>query len=185
MNKKENILHAALTLLTENGVHATPMSAIAKKAGTGMGTIYNYFPTKEVLINAIYQKIKSEEEVLFDAFDKQHPIKTQFSTYYTNVVQFFLEHELYFKFMDQLQASPIITTESRQVGSNAIFRVHQLIEKGKQDLVLKPIDTTDLLQFIAGSILSFLRTHFNSDQKKTSHTALKNQLAMTWDAIKA
>ena len=53
MTKKENILSAALSLLTQKGVHNTPMSAIAKSAGTGMGTIYNYFPNKELLINEI------------------------------------------------------------------------------------------------------------------------------------
>ncbi|TKD62516.1 TetR/AcrR family transcriptional regulator [Flavobacterium sp. ASW18X] len=185
MNKKERILHAALELLTTNGVHATPMSAIANKAGTGMGTIYNYFPNKEVLINAIYQKIKIEEEVLFDVFDANAPIRTQFENYYTKVVKFFLQHEQYFKFMDQLQASPIIAPESREVGLKSIIMVHQLIEKGKQDLILKDIATSDLLQFMAGSILSFLRTHFNSKATNASQKALKNQLQMTWDAIKA
>jgi len=34
------------------------MSAIAKAANTGMGTIYNYFTTKEELINSIYLYIK-------------------------------------------------------------------------------------------------------------------------------
>ena len=47
-----------MTLLIENGVQGTPMSAIAKEANTGMGTIYNYFPTKEDLINSTYIYIK-------------------------------------------------------------------------------------------------------------------------------
>jgi AcrR family transcriptional regulator len=40
---------AAMKLLVDRGIQATPMSAIAKAAGTGMGTIYNYFATKEDL----------------------------------------------------------------------------------------------------------------------------------------
>jgi AcrR family transcriptional regulator len=46
VDKKEQIIKAAMKLLTERGVQATPMSAIAKAANTGMGTIYNYFATK-------------------------------------------------------------------------------------------------------------------------------------------
>ena len=61
MNKRASIQLAALKLLAVNGLHATPMSAIAKEAGTGMGTIYNYFPNKEVLINSLYVSVKEAE----------------------------------------------------------------------------------------------------------------------------
>jgi TetR/AcrR family transcriptional regulator, repressor of fatR-cypB operon len=54
VDKKLQIIHAAMKLLIANGVQATPMSAIAREANTGMGTIYNYYATKEELINAIY-----------------------------------------------------------------------------------------------------------------------------------
>jgi len=39
LNKKEAIVSSVLKLLTEKGVHNTPMSTIGKTAGTGMGTI--------------------------------------------------------------------------------------------------------------------------------------------------
>ena len=52
MTKKEAIIAAALELLVEKGVHNTPMSEIAKAAGTGMGTIYNHFSCKEEIIIA-------------------------------------------------------------------------------------------------------------------------------------
>ena len=88
MNKKESILKSALQLLTENGVHNTPMSAIAKAAGTGMGTIYNYFKNKDELINALYLYIKEKENSVFIAFDKNQPVKTQFEDYYSNFIIF-------------------------------------------------------------------------------------------------
>ena len=65
MNKKESIILSALQLLTEKGVHNTPMSAIAKSSGTGMGTIYNYFPNKDALFNDIYSRIKNEAIEVF------------------------------------------------------------------------------------------------------------------------
>lgn len=105
MNKKETILKAALELLVENGIHATPVSAIAKKANTGMGgTIYNYFESKEVLINAIYVAIKEEEKEVLDAvFKEEIPVKVLFEHYYTSVISFFTKNKIYFGFMDQLQ----------------------------------------------------------------------------------
>lgn len=182
MSKKEAIVAAALKLLTKNGIHATPMSAIAKEAQTGMGTIYNYFPTKETLINFIYTEIKQEEEKLFLAFNTQDSIKKQFFNYYTIGVNFFIDNPLYFKFMQHLNASPIITEESRMVGEKAIKNVCVLLEKGKQDDVIKDIETNVLLQFIGGTVLSYLQGN-NRFQNHTSES-IDNQLQLVWDAIK-
>lgn len=52
------------------------MSTIAKTAGTGMGTIYNCFPNKEILINEIYLSIKEKEKLVFIGFESEKPIKT-------------------------------------------------------------------------------------------------------------
>lgn len=89
MTKKDSILLAALQLLAERGVHNTPMSAVAKVAGTGMGTIYNYFPTKEVLINDIYVYIKQQELSMFAPFKKDMAVKIQFEQYFKSIIIFF------------------------------------------------------------------------------------------------
>ena len=159
------------------------MSAIAKAANTGMGTIYNYFTNKEALINAIYVDIKQQEEVVLSAFLSDQPIKTQFEKYYTSVVGFFLKNPLYFKFMEQLQASPIITNESREVGYKAVEPVIHLLEKGKEERIIKEIDTHELLLFIGGAMLSYLRWYF-SQAPGEKNMSLQNQLVMVWDAIK-
>ena len=180
MNKKETILLSALKLLTEKGVHNTPMSAIAKEAGTGMGTIYNYFPNKELLINEIYVGIKKEEKAIFPAFSLNQPIKTQFENYLTSIIDFFIANPMYFKFMEQLQASPIITEDSRAIGLQSVGSIVELLEKGKQERIIKDIETNELILFIGGSILAYLRWY--SIQKEP--VDFQNQKQMVWDAIK-
>ena len=64
MGKKEDILNTTLTLVIANGIHNTPMSLIAEEAGVGMGTIYNYFASKEVLINALYLKLRKTKPTI-------------------------------------------------------------------------------------------------------------------------
>jgi AcrR family transcriptional regulator len=182
VNKKETILVSALKLLTEKGVHNTPMSAIAKAAGTGMGTIYNYFANKEILINEIYISIKEEERWVFQAFDSTQPIKTQFEMYFTSIVDFYINNPLFFNFMEQLQASPIITKDSKEVGLSAVDSVLKLLEKGQQDRVVKAIDIDELLLFIGGAVLAYLRWYYN--QTEVSDDSLFNQKMMVWDAIK-
>jgi len=182
VNKKEQILKAALKLLTEKGVHATPVSAIAKEAGTGMGTIYNYFPTKEDLINALYVSIKHEEQEALVKVQADLPIKTQFEAYYSSAVQFFIDSPVFFEFMQQLQFSPIITEESKAAGYAAIEVVFELIELGKQQRIIKDLPTIELMQFVGGTVSAYLRYHFDHEQVEAS--SLHNQLKLVWDAIK-
>ncbi len=182
MTKKENILSAALSLLTQKGVHNTPMSAIAKSAGTGMGTIYNYFPNKELLINEIYVSIKEKEKSVILAFDSSSPIKTQFENYLKSMIGFFIKNPIYFKFMEQLQASPMITEESREQGRMAISPILELLEKGKQDRIIKNMDINEIMMFTGGAVLSFLRWYFDNNELKKS--SIENHTKMVWDGIK-
>lgn len=182
MNKKQSILSSALKILAEKGVHNTPMSAIGKAAETGMGTIYNYFLNKDAIINEIYIDIKKQEKLLFENFESDKPIKTQFENYFTIVVTFFINNPNYFQFMEQLQASPIITENSKEQGRKSITPVFELLMLGKQQRIIKNIDIQEILMFIGGAILSYLRWYFNQTEK--NQASLKNQVSMVWDAIK-
>lgn len=183
MVKRQKILDAAVQLLATNGLHATPMSAIARAAGTGMGTIYNYFSTKEVLINAIYTDIKQQQEALARNLATNLSIKEQFDQYYLSVLDFYLKNPDYYRFMSQLQGSPIITKESKLSGEEAVKPVRELFENGQKAGLIKMINVEELLQFTGGTLLTFLGWKINSNNEAA--TAIENQLRLVWDAIKS
>jgi AcrR family transcriptional regulator len=59
-DKKTAIMEAALKLFTERGFHGTSTAQISKEAGVATGTLFNYFPTKEDLINSLYFEVKGQ-----------------------------------------------------------------------------------------------------------------------------
>lgn len=63
--KRKHIIDTAMKLFNETGFHNTPTSKIAKKAKVSVGTLFNYFPTKEDLIEAIYVDIKVHSRYAF------------------------------------------------------------------------------------------------------------------------
>jgi len=182
MTKREIILNAALELLVKKGVHNTPMSEIAKAAGTGMGTIYNYFPTKEILINEIYIDIKQLEETLFMKVNTDQPIITVFENYMTSIIEFFIHNQSYFNFLLQLEASPIITKKNKEEGSKSVEMMAQVLKDGQHNKIVKNIDIDEILVFIGGAITSYLKQYFSTSKKKQS--ILKNHIRMVWDGIK-
>lgn len=54
---RDAILHAAGTLLIDEGLDAVSMDALAEAAGVGKATIYRWWPTKEALaVEALYDE---------------------------------------------------------------------------------------------------------------------------------
>ena len=57
-DKRTAITEAALKLFTERGFQGTSTAQISKDAGVATGTLFNYFPTKEELINSLHFEVK-------------------------------------------------------------------------------------------------------------------------------
>ncbi|RQO30820.1 TetR family transcriptional regulator [Taibaiella sp. KBW10] len=174
-----------MKLLAEKGVQATPMSAIAKAAGTGMGTIYNYFATKEELINAIYLYIKhSEIELVNKSLDHTASLKSRFFHYYTAFINFYLKYPESFAFMDQFQSSPVITACTKDAGKQGFVSVIALIQQGQEEGIIKQMELEALLIFLGGTVTTYVRWVIGIDVHKREPQQ-EQQMRLVWDAIKA
>ena len=83
---KRAILDAAVDLMIEKGFRAMSMRAVARKAGLGDATIYNYFPTKESLVHGYYMEaLDAAAESLcsvedYDRYDLRERLQVLFET---------------------------------------------------------------------------------------------------------
>jgi AcrR family transcriptional regulator len=183
MEKREMIIHTAMKLLTDNGVQATPMSAIAKAADTGMGTIYNYFPTKEDLINEIYMYIKRESFKTLMLPTSEESIKKRFDHFYRSMILYFIKYPLQFRFMDQFQSSPILTDKTRKDGRETAAMFMTMIERGQNEGIFKPIPFNELTHFLSGGVFGFIRWVMN-EKIPLTETLLDTQIRLAWDTVK-
>lgn len=62
---KAAIMEAALELFANNGFHNTSITQIAKKAGISKGLMYNYFNSKENLLEAVIMSAYEENSKAF------------------------------------------------------------------------------------------------------------------------
>jgi len=87
-NLREKIVHSAGELFSCQGYRQTDMKAIAQKAGTGVGNLYNYFPSKKILlmeVMLIWMDYIYEESV---KIDEEEPDLRQFLI---RLLTFFIE----------------------------------------------------------------------------------------------
>jgi len=69
--RKNRIEDAAKQLFIRQGFHATSMRNIAARAGTSLGNLYNYYPTKEAILGSIISKYQQViDERLRSMFDE-------------------------------------------------------------------------------------------------------------------
>ncbi len=61
--KKANIIGAAILVFAQKGYAATRIIDVAREAGIGKGTIYEYFSSKEDLFFSVFQQVMQETEI--------------------------------------------------------------------------------------------------------------------------
>ncbi|ATG79815.1 MULTISPECIES: TetR/AcrR family transcriptional regulator [Pseudoalteromonas] len=70
--RREQILAAAAECFRRKGYHGAGMAEISKTAGMSAGHIYNYFESKEAIIESIIEKDMEEMFSIFQKFE-DHP----------------------------------------------------------------------------------------------------------------
>lgn len=67
------ILDAATRLFAERGYDMVTMTAIAAASDTAIGSLYRFFPTKEVLAEALLDRYSDQVEAGFDRIEADTP----------------------------------------------------------------------------------------------------------------
>ncbi len=107
VTKRKHIIVTAMKLFNQSGFHATPTSKIAKKAKVSVGTLFNYFETKESLIHAIYEDIKVHSKSTF--LELIHECKSNhdnLKTMWAAVIKWGIENPEEFEYLELFLHSP-------------------------------------------------------------------------------
>jgi AcrR family transcriptional regulator len=118
-DKREAILAAALRLIATLGLHAAPMSAVAREAGVAAGTLYLYFPSKEAMINALYLEVLEHRDrsMAADAEGARNEGaigRAGLWAFWHGLARWHLDHPDGSSFLLQCKASAILTDGTRE-----------------------------------------------------------------------
>lgn len=186
-NKRDDILQAALEIISEHGFHGSPMSMIAEKAGVGAGTIYCYFKSKDEIIIEINRTL---EEEMLSAIEKNYPfnkdVKKRFIHLYKTVFTYFINHPVHFRFLEQYFYSPygVSVHNERIVGSAGKPNIFQkLVKQGIKQKVIKDIPIFMHFALAFGPILVLARNHVLG-LVELDNVQINQAIEAVWDAIK-
>jgi len=163
LDKRHEIIEAALDLIVEHGFHGASMAMVAEKADVGAGTIYHYFESKEALINELYQELEENVMVtLQEGYPISKPIRERFIHIGTALLKYFVAHPLYFRYIEQYHNSPYgVSLRRDKILSKAdrrdIFK--DLFEEGITQQVIKDFPLIILSALAFGPLVSSARDH--------------------------
>lgn len=163
LNKHNDIMQAAMELFVEHGFHDATVAKIAQKANISVGTIYLYFENKHVLIHELYQELEDKIRfVIQKGYPFGRPVRERFFYIATTLLNYFIAHPLYFRYVDQYQCSPYGVSLRREnimgdTDDRELFK--DLFEEGIARQVLKDLPTDIIIILTLGPMLALAREH--------------------------
>ena len=145
INAREAILKEAKRQLLENGYGATTIRSVAKATGIATGTVYNYFPSKDMLLASFMMEDWKEElsSVTYNSGDKREIIQG----IYNVIISFSNKYENLFKDKEALKAF------NSSLGDKHPILISQLASL-VMDAIADKDDKEFISSFIAESLLS-------------------------------
>jgi AcrR family transcriptional regulator len=121
------LLDTTAAVLTEVGYEAATMTEIANRAGASIGTVYQYFPNKEALVQALRDQYVAEMARRWEQFEEASTTMTveQMAHHIVELTASFVnEHPAYYAVVDapvKYQRSPQARKRLRE-GIAKVFR---------------------------------------------------------------
>lgn len=183
--KIKQIFSATLQLVKKHGLAGVTMSDIANAASIATGTLYIYFKSKDELINVLYTDCrKAAVSMYFKDYDDQLPFKIGFKTIWLNLLKYRLKHFNEAIFIDQYYHSPFITETTKEITQKMFQPFYKLVDRGKNEKLLKDIDSFILLVFMVSGINEFAKHNIYSG-KKITEPLMEQMFNLCWDGLKA
>lgn len=99
---RNKILLAALELFASQGYHNTSVNQIAKRAEIAKGLVYNYFSSKEALLEGIVLHGMRESQDIFDQVEQQPTAEGKIEVLIDSAFTYIIEKYDYYKLLTAL-----------------------------------------------------------------------------------
>ncbi|MFS2159430.1 TetR/AcrR family transcriptional regulator [Pseudomonas sp. Pseusp122] len=158
-DKRNAILDSALHIFAELGLGA-PTAKIAKGAGVAEGTLFNYFETKDELLNQLYLELKRElRDIMLPGFPRDQSIKARLHHTWCIYVDWGVAQPQKRKVMALLMMSDRLTAQSREAGQEGFRELGQALQMSVDCGVLRdqPVDfTAAIMRSLAETTMDFM-----------------------------
>lgn len=182
-DRRDEILDAALDCFVTHGYHGTAVPTVAKRAGVAAGTLYHYFPSKEVMVNALFRKWKGAiARRVYTGFPAGAPPREQFRAMWRDMVDFALANPKAFAFLELHHHASYLDAESRGMDLSLKSFGAAMVERAQKEGVVKPGPPALLMELVFGAFIGMMRAHWEGRVALSEDERLLAEQAC-WDTV--
>ena len=181
--KAEAIMVASLRLFAEQGFYGTTVPEIAAAAKVGAGTVYRYFPSKEALVNAVYQHWKHQlVTALMGQFPFEAPAREQFTHFVSKAIEFARKFALEFRFLEMHHHMPYLDHASKALESLVVGPAQAFFDRHREMNVTRDAPSGVLGGIVWGAIVGVIRAEQDGYATITS-TSVDQLVDVLWTGL--
>jgi AcrR family transcriptional regulator len=183
--KRAKLLSSALKLFVKNGVMKTSTAEIAKEAGTAVGTLFLYFPTKQALLDELALKIGKEQSDQINRLLKPSlSAQETFFTVWHATATWFLENMQAYQYIQQVRDTGMISEAAVQESNKFFAYYYNAIQKGFQEGSIKTYPLGLIGDFLYQDIVAVINHIIRQPDPSQREETIRQGFEIFWDGIK-
>lgn len=172
-NKRTQIIEASIDLFANNGFWNTPTSQITKHAKVSTGTLFNYFASKDALIDELYRQLKKEQAAHVAAdYPASGTIRERTEHMWFRYIDWGVRFPTRYRLLQQMKLSDLVSDEALQESFSEWAFAASLIPEGIESGVYRDISADYLYQLIFSQLeatVGYAIVHQLADMPLTKH----------------
>ena len=111
---RTQIIEASIELFAESGFWNTPTSKIVKHAGISTGTLFNYFESKNGLIDQVFLQLQQEQaDYIAINYPETGTVKERVEHLWFRYVDWGVRHPIRYRLLQQLRMSDLVSADAQ------------------------------------------------------------------------
>jgi len=183
LSKRELVLAATLELTAEKGIQSTSTADIAAAANVGMGTIYRYFESKEILFTALFDELKHKFiGIIISNYDSGIDIHDNFRKIVVVLVKYYIENEHEFRYMERYSDSRLRVGKGLDEFAVLVEHATSMVRGIRHNYKFKPLPPLVLFAMTYGPLVALVNlVHMN--KVELTDRLLDEIAEACWDSI--
>lgn len=188
-NRDQNVMEAAIAVMSERGYAATSVQEIADRVGVLKGSLYHYFSSKEELLFRVLSESHAQSDKIAEEVRalELEPLE-ELSEFLRRECLWFLTHidraNIYFTETKQLTGDRY--RETQRMGKHFVQQLQDMIVAAKESgQVTSPMDVTLLTDYVLGSLNSVRAWPTRSGKKFSREQMADAFVDLTRQALQA
>lgn len=181
---RERLLRAALEMYGTDGFVATTTPELARRAGIAEGTIYRHFPSKEALLNAVYQGVQGWMLKLCkdQAGDREITAKERLMRVARGLIEAAGKDPAVVRLYLEPPDAKLLDSRTNATVAETTAALQHLVAMGKSDGRVKP-GPAEMWSGVWLSVIGFAVERVARAEWTVEHPQIQTVLDAGWDAI--